>query len=247
MPQNTPQPTYGPPDSAAGPKRIYGPFGRFARWLLHSFSHKYRCDLPVREEPVVYVCRHLNMHGPYTTLKWLPFELHPMIIHVFFQRETTVKHMTEYTFSARYGKKPRRFSLAAHIMSWITPPMMRSLQAVPVYRDGIQSVTTVKEGMKYLLRNESLIVYPDIQYMDGYDKPSDIYDGFLYLGELYYRKTGKLLSFVPLVIDDRRHLITAGEPVCITDFRKEGPAAAACLKYRINKRMDEVSSTRVPS
>ena len=29
-------------------------------------------------------------------MKWLPTELHPMIIHVFFDRETTVKHMTEY-------------------------------------------------------------------------------------------------------------------------------------------------------
>lgn len=213
---------------------IYGPYGRFVRWLFRAFSRRYRCDFAMPEEPVVFVCRHLDMHGPYTTMKWLPSELHPMIIHMYFTREATVRHMTEYTFSTRYGKKVRKFSLAAHVMSWITPPLMKSLQAVPVYRNGLQSMTTIKQGLKYLLKNESLIVYPDIHYMDGYDKPSDIYEGFLYIGELYYKKTGKKLSFVPLLIDDQNRSIIAGQPVSITNYRQDGAAAAEHLQKQIN-------------
>lgn len=215
-------------------RHIYGPFARFARWLLRTFSLKYRCDFEVPTEPVVFVCRHLDMHGPYTTMKWLPTELHPMIIHVFFDRETTVKHMTEYTFAARYGKKAQKFNLAAHVMSWIMPPLTKSLQAVPVYRGGIQSMSTIKQGLNYLLKQESLMVYPDIHYTDLYDKPSDIYEGFLAMGELYFKKTGKKLSFVPLRIDDKKRRIIAGEPVCITNYRREGTAAAAHLKSQIN-------------
>lgn len=216
-------------------QRIYGRFGRFARWLMRTFSPRYRCQFAAAEEPVVYVCRHLNMHGPYTTLKWLPMELHPMIIHVFFDRETTVRHLTQYTFAARYGRKERKFSLAAHVLSWIAPPLIHSLQGVPVYRCGIQSVTTIRTGLKYLLKNESLIVYPDVGYTDGYDKTSQIYDGFLYLGEQYYKKTGKQLAFVPLVIDDENRSITAGTPVRITNYRTEGAAAAEQLRLAINK------------
>lgn len=174
---------------------FYGNYGRFAKWLFRTFSRRYEWNTEMPEEPVVYVCRHLNMHGPYTTLKTAPFHVHPLIIHVFFDRQTTVRHMTEYTFSARYGKKAKKFSLAAHVMSWIAPPMMRSLQAVPVYRNSIQSTKTLKQGLKYLLKNESLIVYPDIHYMDGYDKPSEIYDGFLYMGDMYLKKTGKAFRF----------------------------------------------------
>lgn len=186
------------------------------------------------EEPVIFVCRHLDMHGPYTTLKWLPAELHPMIIHMYFDQKATVKHMTEYTFAARYGKKVKKFNLAAHVMGWIAPPMMKSLQAVPVYRDGLKSTTTIKHGLHYLLKNESLIVYPDVNYMDGYDKPSEIYEGFLFMGELYFKKTGKLLSFVPLLIDDKNRRIAAGQSISITNYRKEGPAAAKHLKQQIN-------------
>lgn len=216
-------------------KRIYGLYGRFARWLMRTFSPRYRCEFAAAEEPVVYVCRHLNMHGPYTTLKWLPMELHPMIIHVFFDRESTVRHLTEYTFATRYGKKARKFNLLAHVLGRIVPPLIHSLQGIPVYRCGIQSVTTIRTGLKYLLKNESLIVYPDIDYTDGYDQTSQIYDGFLYLGEQYYKKTGKQLAFVPLVIDDKNRTITAGDSIRITNYRTEGAAAAEQLRLAINK------------
>lgn len=215
---------------------FYGRFARFGRWLLRTFSPRYKACVTERGEPVVYVCRHLNMHGPLVTLKWLPFHVHPMIIHIFFDREKTVKHMTEYTFSARYGRKPRKFNLAAHVMSWISPPMMRSLRGIPVYRNGNQSISTLKCGLKFLLEGESLIVYPDIDYTGNYGKPSEIYDGFLFLGDLYHKKTGKELAFIPLLIDDENHRITEGASIYIMNFRKERAAAADYLKKAINKR-----------
>ena len=95
-------------------------------------------------------------------------------------------------------------------------------------------MTTIKRGLAYLRKGESLIIYPDIHYMDGYDKPSEIYEGFLYIGELYYKKTGKMLSFVPLLIDDQNRHITAGQPVSITNYRQERTAAAEHLKEQIN-------------
>lgn len=215
-------------------ERIYGSYGRFARWVFRTFSGKYRCDFGMPQEPVVFLCRHLNMHGPYTTLKWLPFELHPMIIHLFFDKKTTVEHMRTYTLAGRYGRKAKRFSVAAYIMGCITPPLMKSLQAVPVYRESLKSMTTIKQGMKYLCKGESLIVYPDIHYTDGYDQTSDIYDGFLYFGELYRKRTGKKLQFIPLRIDDEKRLITAGKPISIWDYRAERSKAVEHLMREIN-------------
>lgn len=202
--------------------------------LARCLSRRYACDVAPPEKPTVFVCRHLNMHGPFTTLKWLPFHVHPMIINVFFQKESTIRHMTQYTFSARFGKKPLKFSPAAHIMGLIAPPMMSSLQAVPVYRNDSRTIATLKNSMQYLLKGESLIVFPDINYMDGYDKPSEIYNGFLYLGEMYYKKTGSKLPFVPLVIDDRQKRIVDGNHLFITDFRTERVPTAQMLKKAIN-------------
>ena len=94
--------------------------------------------------------------------------------------------------------------------------------------------TTIKRGLKHLLESEHLIVFPDIQYRQGDDTPSAIYEGFLYIGELFYKKTGEKLSFVPLLIDDQNRRITAGTPVTLTNYRQEGAAAAEVLKAQIN-------------
>ena len=222
---------YEQPKSKEG---FYGRYARFGKWLLRTFSPKYKVCLQEQSEPVVYVCRHLNMHGPFTTLKWLPFDVHPMIIHMFFDRKKTVEHMTKFTFAERYGKKPRKFSLAAHVMSWVAPPMMRSLQGVPVYRNGTQAIATLKSGLKYLLKGESLIVYPDLDYTGSYDKPSEIYEGFLYMGELYHKKTGKTLRFIPLTVDDENRQIRSGSPVVLYNYRKEVQEAAMAIKQAIN-------------
>lgn len=213
---------------------FYGSYARFGKWLLRTFSRKFSTDVLQPKEPVVYVCRHLNMHGPFATLKWLPFDVHPMIIHMFFDRKKTVEHMTQYTFAERYGKKPRKFSLAAHVMSWVAPPMMRSLQGVPVYRNGTQAIATLKSGLKYLLKGESLIVYPDVDYTGNYGKPSEIYEGFLYMGELYHKKTGKTLRFIPLTIDDEKRQIHSGSPVVLLNYRQEIQEAAETIKHAIN-------------
>ena len=215
---------------------FWGRYARFARWAFRSFSRRYKTDIQKPDEPVVYVCRHLNMHGPYTTLKRLPFDVHPMIIHMYFDRQKTVDHMTRYTFAERYGKKPMKFNLAAHVISWIAPPLMRSLQGVPVYREGTKSISTIKCALNYLLQGESLIIYPDVDYTGSYEKPSEIYEGFLYIGELYYKKTGKLLQFIPLFIDEQTRQIRAGEPVTLCNYRKEGADAARKLKQAINIR-----------
>lgn len=223
-------------EAPKGKDGFWGGYARFARWLFRSFSRRYQTDIEKPGEPVMYVCRHLNMHGPYTTLKRLPFDVHPMIIHMYFDREKTVDHMTRYTFAERYGKKPKKFNLAAHVISWIAPPLMQSLQGVPVYREGTNSISTIKSALKYLLQGDSLIIYPDVDYTGSYEKPSEIYDGFLYIGELYYKKTGKLLRFVPLIIDEQMRQIRAGEPVTLSHYRKEGADAARKLKLAINIR-----------
>ena len=221
--------------AGCGKRKFWGKYARFARRFLCFFSLRYTTELEPDGEPVVYVCRHLNMHGPFTTMKWLPFDVHPMIMHMFFDRKKAVTHLTEYTFGARYGKKAKKFNLAAHVIGRIAAPLMHSMEGVPVYRGGTQTISTMKTSLSYLLQGDSLIVFPDVDYTGSYAQPSEIYDGFLYLGELYHKKTGGTLRFVPLVIDDETRQISAGEPIIIENYRQEGKAVAAKIKQAINK------------
>jgi len=89
-------------------------------------------------------------------------------------------------------------------------------------------------ALKYLKKGESLVVWPDVHYTDSYDKPCEIYRGFLYLGELYERSMGVRLKFIPLYIDDEHRTISAAAPVTVSCYRENGEHAARCLESVLN-------------
>ncbi len=220
--------------------RFYGSFTRLGQLFARLFSVKYKCEVVPSEEPAVYVCRHLNMHGPYTTLKWMPVDVHPLVLGVFFNRKDCYHQFSDYTFTKRVGKKNRCINLKALFSSLVVPKTIKSLKAVPVYRKSLKSVHMMKDSMKYLTRDENLIVYPDIEYTGNYDIYSDIYTGFLHLGKLYRKETGKTLRFIPLIIDDKSRRIIAGTPITADD-KKAVPDASRQLADSINfvKRKDK--------
>ncbi len=130
--------------------------------------------------------------------------------------------------------EPNKFFLKAWAVGSVTAPLVNSLQAVPVYRGGAKGIVTVKKGLGYLLKQESLVVFADIAYTDGYDKAGPIYEGFLAMGELYRKKTGRSLPFIPLLIDDAGRRIHAGQPVTVDDFKRDREEAAKALEEAIN-------------
>lgn len=163
--------------------------------------------------------------------------MHPFILHVFCQKETAIQQYREYTFSVRAGRKPHKHDPLAWLAGWLTSKLVCSLQAVPVYRDH-QSIKTIRIGLEYLLRGESLIIWPDIHYTNGYDAPCTIYSGFLLLGELYERKTGQQLKFVPLYIDDHNRQILAHPAVSVSSFQQDQAEATALLQRLLNTPPD---------
>ena len=234
---------------------FYGSYARFLLFFARNFTRKKTYmppvvqveakddtspsavappDFAIGTGPAVYVCRHLNMHGPYSCIKWLPFSIHPMILDVFFDRKTTQDHLLDFTFSEKRHKKPGPW---LRFVAWLAgiffPPLVHSSQAVPVHRDN-NSYSTLKAGLHHLMKDEPLAVWPDIAYTANYGKTSEIYHGFLFLGELYFRRTGESLPFIPLVVDDKNRRLIAGTPITCDNFRQNGDAAAEALKEAIN-------------
>ena len=188
--------------------RFYGSLASFIRFFAKLFTPKYKSRVVPPEEPTVYVCRHLNMRGPITTLVRLDFHVHPMILACFFDKAECYKQYSEFTFTEREGKKKKKRNFKAYAASRFVPRIMKSLGGIPVHRGtDADSMQTMRDSLSYLEKGESVIVYPDIEYTAGYETESEIYEGFLLLGQLYKRNTGKSLRFVPLYIDDTKKTI----------------------------------------
>ena len=214
---------------------FYGFLARLIRTFAKIFTSKYKSNVVPPEEPTLYVCRHLNMRGPITTLVRLDFHVHPMILSCFFDKDECYKQYAEFTFTERHGKKRKKRNFKAYVASRVVPRIMKSLGGIPVHRGtDANSMQTMRDSLSYLEKGESVIVYPDIDYTAGYEKESELYEGFLLLGQLYKRNTGKSLRFVPLYIDDAAKLVKEYEHITVDDFRKERTAAYDYIKASIN-------------
>ena len=214
---------------------FYGPLVRFVRALAKVFTKKYKSKVLKPEEATVYVCRHLNMRGPITTIVRLGFDVHPMVLSCFFDKDDCYRQYAEFTFTERYGKKKKKRNFKAYVASRVVPRIIKSLGAVPVYRGmDANSLQTMRCSLDYLKKGESVIVYPDIDYTAGYETESELYEGFLLLGQLYKRDTGKSLRFVPLYIDDTDRSVKEYRHITIDNFREERTQAYCYIKDAIN-------------
>lgn len=220
---------------------FYGPLANFSKFVFKLFTKKYKCDIKIKEEPCIYVCRHLNMHGPYTSIKSLNFDVHPMVLSVFFNRTESYNHLREYTFSKKQNKKSKKYSLKAKISSWFLQKLITSLEAIPVYRGSNKSIITLKKSLEYLINGESIIVFPDIDYMGDYSVVSDIYDGFLLLLDMYKNKTGKKLKIIPIYIDDKNKEVVERRAIVTDKFKEEKSLIKQRLILEINQKPQENS------
>lgn len=192
---------------------FFGPLLRFSRMILRLFTKRYKSFVVASEtEPTVYVCRHLNMHGPITLAQYSTFDMHPMVLHVFFRFRDCYRQYSTYTFTERYGKRGiRKFfgKVAAFFAALFVAPLVRSTKAIPVYRGtDTKTIVTYRRAMEYLEKNENIVLFPDVDYTADSNTKGEIYTGFLLLDRLYHRKYKKHLNFAVLKIDDERRSIT---------------------------------------
>lgn len=220
------------------PQRVWGPMVSAARALARIFSKKYRANVLPDPDGAVYVCRHLNMHGPYTTLKWLGFDVRPMVLSVFHTEDACYKQYAEYTFTKRVGKEVSGFNIKAYLASRVVSPLVRSIKAIPVYRGTADAIKTFRQSLTALGEGHSIIVYPDIDYV-GEGTSTDIYDGFLYLGERYKKSYGRSLRFIPLYIDDVGQKIIEYPPISVDNFKEGKDAAKEYLECAINGKPEK--------
>jgi len=144
-------------------------------------------------------------------MAYLPYQAHVWAFSVFCDRNECFKQFSTYTFGARTGW-PSWFAKAlASIAAPYIARLMKSMAVVPVYRSQRDILKTMNLSMDYLLKGESLMIFPDIAYSSDSAEVGDFYMGYLHLGRSYYRKTGKPLKFVPIYAPMNDAVLDVGE------------------------------------
>lgn len=167
-------------------------------------------EVPPGNEPVVFVSNHASINGP-------------LMMTFYFSRKCRIwaiaesldkVHTRSYAFHdvlVGDGKNSFRFwKFVAGIVKVMLPPIL-IYNTITVYRDRRiletfrNSTDALKQGYDIIVFGESTERYSE--YVN------EIQPGFVGLGRMYYKQTGKRLKFYPVYLNKENRLISVGSPI----------------------------------
>lgn len=93
----------------------------------------------------------------------------------------------------------------------IPPAVLKGTPYIPVYRDQ-RFIVTLRQSIRVLQKDHYLLIFPE-QTPGGRETHRWINTGWLRLGEMWYRASGRALKMYPVHVDKDRHLIRVAAPV----------------------------------
>ena len=126
-----------------------------------------------------------------------------------------MKDVPEYAFRDFWSQKPRWTHPGYKLLSYIIAPLsvcvFNNANTIGVYHD-TRLMGTFKNTVKRLQEGNHIVIFPehDVKYNHIL---YEFQDRFIDVAKLYYKKTGRALSFVPLYIAPRLRKMYIGKPV----------------------------------
>lgn len=188
-------------------------FYRVVKWLVRLFYPKIaisgRENLP--DEAAVIVANHTQMNGPIACELYFPRQLAiwcaGQMMHL--------KEVPAYAYQDFWSQKPKLLRPFYKFLSYLIAPLsvciFNSADTIAVYRDS-RIISTFKTTVKRLCEDYSVVIFPE------HDEPYNniicqFQDRFIDVARLYYKKTGKALSFVPMYIAPKLKTMYLGKPI----------------------------------
>ena len=193
--------------------RILKPVVKFCYLKI---EHQGAENLP--EEPCIVVGNHSQNNGPlscefysarprYTWCAW-------NMLHL--------KEVPAYAFQDFWSQKPKwthpYFKLCSYLIAPLSVIVFNGANTIPVYRD-MRLINTFRTTVNRLEEGFDVVIFPE---------KDEKYNHFLYqfqdkfidVARMYYKKTGKEVSFVPLYIAPNLKKMFYGKPI---QFRANAP------------------------
>ena len=198
-------------------------------WLFNAIKYFVRVFYPKMEvvstedffdEPVVIVGNHTQLHGPIACELYFPDNYYTWCAGQMMK----LKEVPEYAYTDFWSQKPKIIRPLFKLVSYIIPPLsvliFNNARTIAVYKDN-RILSTFRESIAKLQDGNSVVVFPE------HDKKCNniIYDfqeGFVDVARLYYKRTGKELSFAPLYIAPKLKKMYLGK---LIKFSADAPIA----------------------
>lgn len=191
------------------------------RGLVRLFSPKFRFhgleNLP--EGGCIVAGNHSHMYGPIVGELYFPGPRRIWCNH----EMMTLQEVPAYTFYDFWAHKPHWwtwpfYKLLSYIIAPLSVCLFRNAHTIPVYRDN-RGITTFRKTVESLTADERVIIFPE-HYTPRNNIIYEFQDKYIDVARLYYKRTGKALSFVPMYICPALKEVHLGKP---TTFDPQAP------------------------
>lgn len=176
------------------------PIYLFIKWLVRVFSPKMSVEglenLP--SEPCLIVANHSQMYGPIACELYFPGNRYTwcagQMMHI--------KEVPAYAFADFWSGKPKWQHPFWKLLSYVIAPLavcvFNNANTVGVYRDS-RIISTFKNTVKMLQEGNHVVVFPEC-YEPYSNICNNFQENFVDIAKIYYKRTGKRISFVPMYI-----------------------------------------------
>ena len=196
------------------------PLYKIVKWLVWLFYPKMKVvgakNLP--DEPVIIVANHCQMNGPIACELYFPGNRYTWCAG----QMMNIKEVPAYAYEDFWSQKPRLSRPFYRALSYIIAPLasfvLGRANTIAVYHDS-RVITTFRTTVSKLSEGASVVIFPehDVKYNNII---YEFQDKFIDIARLYYKRTGKKLSFVPLYIAPKLKSMHLGKPI---RFSAEAP------------------------
>lgn len=165
----------------------------------------------IPDEPCIIVGNHSHMYGPITAELYTPGDHYVWCAGEMMD----LKEVHHYAYEDFWSGKPIYTRWFYKLLSYIITPLsvfiFSNAHTIPVYHD-MRVIRTFRQSMDRLKEGNNIVIFPET-YEEHNNIVNEFQDRFVDLAKMYYKRTGKVLSFVPQYLAPKLRTIYYGEPV----------------------------------
>lgn len=209
----------------------------FIKKVLRLIYKKYEIEgmenLP--DEPAIIVANHSQIHGPLAAELYLDNRFYIWCTGQMLK----LRDVPAYAYTDFWSQKPKSvrwfYKIASYLIAPVAVYLLGHARTIAVYKDN-RYLSTCRNTVAKLKEGKHIVIFPEHDQKHN-NIVYDFQDGFVDIARLYYKKTGKALSFVPMYIAPNLRKMYLGNPV---SYSPDNPAEDE--RKRISGLiMDEIS------
>ncbi len=194
-------------------KRKDRPIYLFIKGIIRLVTPKMRVEgaenLP--QEAAVIVGNHAQMYGPIACELYSPRARYTWCAGQMMER----KAVAEYAFQDFWSQKPVRsqwfYKILSHLITPVSVCVFNNANTIGVWHDG-RIMSTFRSTVGVLKDGADVVIFPEHDVACN-NILCEFQENFIDVARLYYKRTGKELSFVPLYIAPKLGKMVYGKPV----------------------------------